>query len=138
MVLLEDPADILYFHKRSARVLPGKGTHEQIRDSSEYRILSQVPRWREALCDSWEHGVSFSLQLASGATQRFFRVQDALKAGGVSREAALEAKFRGCPTLGAILLATGRAELWTRGPRGLPQRDFSLELLREKLRTDGV
>lgn len=45
--------DILFFHSKSARVLPGKGVHETVADVAAYQTLKNNPRWREALSNFW-------------------------------------------------------------------------------------
>ena len=54
------PTDKLYFHAKSAAVPPGKGVHEQVADPSLYAALwTSAPRWRAALCDTWESTFAF-------------------------------------------------------------------------------
>lgn len=50
-------------------------------------------------------------------------------------QAAMRAKFTQHPALGALLMATGDAELWHSGGRGqAPQRVYELEAVRAELR----
>ena len=54
------PPDKLYFHAKSAAVPPGKGVHEQVADEAAYAALwTSAPRWRAALCDTWESHFQF-------------------------------------------------------------------------------
>jgi predicted NAD-dependent protein-ADP-ribosyltransferase YbiA (DUF1768 family) len=87
-----------------------------------------------------------ALGLADGATAQFMRKMLVLTPKELAHwdtvkedvmEAAQLAKFSQTPELGAILLATGTAELWHAAARQKPVRMLCLERVRERLRCAG-
>ena len=181
--------DILFFHSKSAPVLPGKGVHERV--SRPYPTLSANPHWRRALSNLWvspftyidgyrynsvEHcfqaqklAIPYGNSRSSGSfvpfehCKAFEFTMDSLSPLGVADGAAAQAlrksvllttherfvwekekeevmaqaqfaKFSQNPSLRAVLLATGDAELWHAAARQKPSRMLSLERVRSALR----